>query len=94
MPKVALEKETAQLGCIVCLVAMDIYSPAEIHHLRAGVGMGQRSSRCIPLCPHHHRLGKYGVAFHAGPREFEKRYGTEDDLYETTQDHLRRRGLG
>ena len=72
--------------CIVCYAfhnAPDV--PAEIHHLRTGVGMGQKSKRFIGLCPEHHRLGGYGVAFHAGKVAFEERYASEDELWETTQ---------
>jgi len=72
-------------GCIVCRTAHGIEgSPSEIHHLRSGTGMGKRSSwfDTLPLCPQHHRLGGYGVAFHAGRKAFEKRYGTELELLE------------
>ena len=70
------EERLVELGCIICR------RPAEIHHLRSGVGMGQRSKDMIPLCPEHHRLGNRGTAFHAGPRSFEERYGTESELLE------------
>jgi len=44
--------------------------------------MGQRAlhSQSIPLCHVHHRTGGYGVAIHAGQKEWEKRYGTELEL--------------
>lgn len=77
----------ASLGCIVCG-----YS-AEVHHLKHDpitgqhLGMGQRASHfhTIPLCPGCHRLGGYGVAYHAGPRAFELAHGTEIDLWTKTQ---------
>lgn len=70
----------ASLGCIICRM------PCEIHHLRHGMGMGQRNSHfnAIGLCPNHHRTGGYGVAFHAGKKAFEKKFGTEIELLEKT----------
>lgn len=66
----------AALGCLLCS------APAEIHHVRAGQGMGQRAphDRVLPLCRCHHREGGFGVAFHAGTREWQRRYGSEADL--------------
>ncbi len=80
----------AESGCIVCRNIYGVYSPAEIHHIRAGQGAGQRASNydTIGLCPLHHRLGGYGVAIHAGQREWEKRYGTETELLEQTKQLL------
>ena len=72
----------AELGCIVCRIhlgEMDV--PAEIHHLRTGVGMGQRSShyRTIPLCMHHHRHGT--KAIHGiGTKAWQSIFGSEEDL--------------
>jgi cytochrome c peroxidase len=75
-----------ELGCIACHVIGYSGTPAEIHHLRKGVGAGQRSShyRAIPLCPHHHRTGGYGEAIHAGQKAFENKFGTEEELLEKT----------
>jgi hypothetical protein len=42
----------------------------------------------IPLCALHHRLGSWGIAYHAGPEEFERRYGTEADLLAQTKRDL------
>lgn len=68
-------------GCILCRHLGWGETPAQIHHLRSGVGMGQRSSedRTIPLCRSHH-VGPKG--FHGlGRRAFERLYGvTEEDL--------------
>lgn len=39
----------ASLGCICC------NAPAQVHHLREGLGMSQRNHwLVIPLCPWHH----------------------------------------
>ena len=83
-----LEKEylnkVANLGCIIC------GQSAEIHHLRTGMGMGQRNdnNNVIPFCPTHHRLGGYGVAYHAGRLLFEANFGTELELLQKTKDLL------
>jgi hypothetical protein len=56
-------------------------TPAELHHKRAGVGAGRRSSHyeVIPLCPEHHRgnTGLHGL----GTKGFVDHWGyDEDDL--------------
>lgn len=71
----------AAQGCILCRRLGYPGTPAEIHHLRAGMGAGQRNSNLmtIPLCPEHHRgaTGYHGL----GRRAFERTYGvTELDL--------------
>ena len=72
----------AELGCIVCRNIGFGKTPAEIHHIRNGQGMAQRASHfeTIPLCPHHHRLGGYGEAGHAGQKVWEANFGTEREL--------------
>ena len=74
----------AELGCIACRRIGISDSPAEAHHIRSGVGMGQRSSHfeVIGLCPLHHRTGGYGVAIHAGQKTWEAKFGTELELLE------------
>jgi hypothetical protein len=74
----------AALGCVIC------GAPAEIHHLREGVGMAQRSpdSRAIPLCPAHHRTGGHGVAYHAGRLTWVQRYGEPEALLERVRRQL------
>lgn len=76
----------SQLGCIVCLREGFGYSPPHIHHIRTGQGMAQKAgfNEAIPLCPNHHQNGGYGVALHAGQKEFEARYGTELELLKHT----------
>jgi len=74
----------AALGCIVC------GNHAGVHHIRKGCGMGQRASHydTIPLCPYHHQDGGFGVAIHAGQKEFEKNFGSELELLEKTRRRL------
>jgi hypothetical protein len=68
----------AELGCIICR------RPAQIHHIRAGSGIGQRAAHTdiLPLCSEHHLNGGHGVAIHAGRRTWEEKYGTELELLE------------
>jgi len=76
----------SQLGCIVCIREGFGYTAPCIHHIRHGVGMAQRSNylQAIPLCGLHHQHGGYGVALHAGQKQFEANYGTEVELLEHT----------
>jgi hypothetical protein len=82
----------ADLGCVACYLDGNAGTPAEIHHIRAGVGMGRRSSNyaAIPLCPSHHRgLNHPGTpSIHLSKRAFIDRYGTENDLLKVTEDLL------
>ena len=75
----------AALGCCLCRRLGYGYTAAEVHHLREGAGMAQRSSDWISvgLCVEHHRgeTGLHGL----GTREFERRYKlTELDLLADT----------
>jgi hypothetical protein len=68
----------AGLGCIICSRLGYPDSPAEIHHIRAGTGMGRRASDydTLPLCPEHHR-GKTGV-HGLGTKGFVKHWGVSE----------------
>ena len=70
-----------RLGCSVCF-HQGQYTPAEVHHMRSGLGMSQRATsfRVLPLCPLHHRIGGRGIAFPAGRRTWETRFGSEEEL--------------
>jgi len=72
----------SEMGCIVCLLHYYCETPPQIHHIRKGAGMGRRSpfDRTIPLCPTHHQHGGHGMAFHAGKKAWEARFGTELSL--------------
>lgn len=77
----------SQLGCMACLILGHGYSTPEIHHARAGMGMGMRNDykSAIPLCPLHHRTGGHGVAYHSGRLAFEEMLGmTELELLNKT----------
>ena len=79
-------EKLSEIGCIVCRNLGLGYSAPHIHHIRHGVGLGERShwSLAIPLCPLHHQHGGHGVALHAGQKTFEKKYGTESELLHQT----------
>ncbi|KAA0089335.1 hypothetical protein CIW54_07670 [Paraburkholderia sp. T12-10] len=83
----------AGLCCIVCRNLGYGESPAEVHHVRYLAGGGQRSGNMdtIGLCPMHHRLGGYGVAFHSGPAIWQEKYGTEQKLLEQTRREIEER---
>ncbi len=72
----------ASFGCIACEILGFIGTPAEIHHIRDGYGQSQRASHfeVLPLCAHHHRTGGFGEAFHAGPKEWQNKFGNEREL--------------
>lgn len=74
----------AALGCVIC------GGPAEIHHLKHDPATGQHIARrnhrlVIPLCPNHHRLGGWGVAYHAGSQHWETLYGKEIHIWTMVQ---------
>jgi hypothetical protein len=73
----------SDMGCILCSRLGMPGTPAEIHHIRAGQGMGQRApdNKTIPLCPEHHRgdTGVHGL----GTRGFAARWCiSEEELLE------------
>ena len=84
-PATAKEKRhlgrVAELGCIVC------DSPANVHHIREGQGVGMRASHylTIPLCREHHQ-GEFSI--HNSRREFQNIYGGELDLLAQTIERL------
>lgn len=72
--------KVAALGCIACRKIGYHDTPAELHHPRTGMGMGQRNDhmKVIPLCPTHHRHGE--SAIHRSKTQFEMNFGTELEL--------------
>ena len=91
-PTVAEKKwmqQVADYGCIACHKD-GLNVPAEIHHIRKHTGMGLRPSHfdTIPLCSGCHRTNKISV--HLGKREFERRYGTEQEILEKVNREIER----
>lgn len=81
-----------ELGCIAYLVQGTPGTPAEIHHIRAGQGRGQRSDhqKSLALCPAHHRGTHHPAvpSIHMAKRAFIEQFGTEEELYERTRQEL------
>lgn len=80
----AYQDRVRALGCLIC------ERPAALHHVRAGVGKGQRADhrRVLPLCADHHQDGGHGVAFHAGKETWQEVYGTEEELLKVVKERL------
>ncbi len=63
----------AELGCYLCQHLGYGQTPAQLHHLREGMGMAQRNSDflVVPLCDRHH--ANYSLDGIHGGREAWKR---------------------
>lgn len=74
----------AALGCILCRHLDYGPTPAEVHHVREGMGAMKRDDfLVVPLCPEHHRGGSglHGL----GGRGFATRYKLDEyDLLSMT----------
>lgn len=66
--------KVAALGCVICKL------PAEIHHVKDKTNRNRDHFRILPLCPHHHRKGGSGVAYHSGKIQWEKNFATQSEL--------------
>lgn len=75
----------SDLGCIVCLNTMNIYTPPAIHHI-AGKTKEGCHDLTIPLCQSHHQYKSnmsIWISRHGdGRAAFEKAYGKERKLLE------------
>lgn len=81
--------KVADLGCILCRHLGYGKTPAAVHHIRTGVGIGNRSSDfdTIPLCHEHHQgmTGIHGM----GRKAWERFHGiTEIELLNQTREML------
>ncbi len=81
--------KVAAIGCIACRKLGFYDTPCEIHHIREGVGMGQRNTHynVIGLCHTHHRTGS--DAIHQSKVNFESKFGTELELLEETKELIK-----
>ena len=75
-----------ELGCIVCLNELGIFTEPAIHHLDGKTKEGCHQLT-IPLCPPHHQYKDnikppLWFAFHDNKTAFQKAYGTEQELLE------------
>lgn len=83
-----------EIGCVTCYLSSRWGVPADIHHVLSG-GRRISHSHVLALCPWCHRSVKpdtklttasfkemYGPALDANPKEFQQRYGTQQELLE------------
>jgi hypothetical protein len=79
----------SNFGCVICKKHYEINDPppANCHHIRQGMGTGQKNSHymVLPLCHHHHQ-GQDG--FHHAPKTWQDKYGTEAELLEWVLDKM------
>jgi hypothetical protein len=93
-----------QLGCVCCRIESVRYwnwvaASPEVHHILNGHRMGHAFT--LPLCPGHHRgawtdlqrqfwrtMNLSPASIAAGRKVFNKRYGTEYELYLVVQKDL------
>lgn len=83
-------ERVAALGCVVCRNLGLGPSLAEVHHVLRS-GRRQSHKHVIPLCWPHHRGGMNTpelVSRHPWRKEFERRYGTEQQLLEQVNREL------
>ena len=77
----------AALGCWACRKDGIYDTPAQLHHVRGGVGMSQRSSHMhvVPLCPQHHTgvgMPLSFISIHGNQKKFHEKYGSDAELSE------------
>lgn len=80
----------ADLGCIVCLLHLNTWTPPEIHHTTGKTKKGAHQCT-LPLCFRHHREGVDSEAYtsrHPYKARFEARYGTEQELLAKVEELL------
>ena len=83
--------KVSQLGCIVCRNEGNMFVPCEIHHTQ---GKTKENAHCLilPLCYQHHREGTFNglwVSRHPWKKEFESRYGTEQELLSQVEELIK-----
>ena len=72
------------LGCCVCLLFHETYSPCMPHHIDGKTKPGAHF-KSIGLCHNHHQGGyddDVCVSRHTNKTSFEAKYGTEKELLE------------
>lgn len=85
----------AALGCIVCKIHNDIYTPCGIHHTDGKTKPGAHF-KVLGLCDGHHQISsptgewatRHGPGRNAGKSNFEEAYGTEEWLMAQTEELL------
>lgn len=75
----------AMIGCIACRNLGYGYVPAGIHHCGTYMGGGRDHMKTLGLCHEHHQ-GPEGIdGKRMGKRQWEAKYGTEEELLQQTQ---------
>lgn len=82
-----------ELGCIVCIVYLETFTPPAIHHIDGKTKPGSHLLS-IPLCDKHHQHSdnakpKRWISRHGdGRAAFEKEYAAESELLEITRTRI------
>jgi hypothetical protein len=83
----------AQVGCIVCILHMGVWTPPAIHHIDGKTKPGAHFLT-IPLCSRHHQYksntGAWVSRHGDGRRAFEAAYGAEEWLLERAKELCRK----
>jgi len=77
-------------GCIVCKNEHGLWSPAMPHHIDGKTKKGAHF-KTIPLCHAHHQSGRCDstmIARHPYKAQFEKAYGTEEELLAQMKEYI------
>ena len=80
----------ADLGCIVCLLYLNTWTPPEIHHIYGRTKPGAHQFT-LPLCYHHHNAWvdcEEYTSRHPYKARFVQRYGTEEELLAKVEELL------
>lgn len=79
----------SELGCIVCKVHLNCFTPTAIHHISGCTKEGCHQLT-IPLCGNHHQIPSNTYRWFSrhgdGKARFEEAYGTELELLEMTNE--------
>lgn len=81
--------DVCEIGCVVCLVFLQVYSPAGPHHMDGKTKPGVHL-KTLGLCGNHHQIPDSTgqdrwTARHENKARFEKRYATEDELLDMSK---------
>jgi len=78
-----------ELGCVVCLIHLELFTVPAIHHIDGKTKPGCHKLT-IPLCPNHHQYsannGQWVSRHGDGKNAFQDAYGTEAELLEKTNE--------
>jgi hypothetical protein len=78
-----------ELGCIVCWMYLDVFTPPAIHHIDGKTKPGCHDLT-IPLCPNHHQNksndGRWTSLHGDGRKAFAEAYNDEQWLLKITNE--------